>query len=362
MTLGSLSSVPNDKTNLFEKHPKKTLLAVIVFWIIVLYGVCSLKVVNNAYTEFENKSIKTILHQYYIGKIIDNNIGRFIKLREHGPNKVIVDRPSRHYIQNLAPNSVERKYYKMVTDQHGFIGPSELHENPEIKIVFLGGSTTECFYMDEDKRFPYLVGRKLESALKKTVNSYNGGVSANESMHSLNILINKVLPLKPNIVILMHNVNDLAVLRSQGTYWYPDSLKSHVQTAKNVFTRHQFPPHNHQVNDQAIRQEFQRNLETFIAICKIREIQPVLMTQANRINDDPLYHQFNQTIKEVGAKEKILVIDLAAAIPQTTEYLYDSYHYTVLGSQLAADVIVDKLVKQRSRISYRSSDKYFESG
>ncbi len=333
----------NQNNNIFENNPKKTLGFISILILAAFYGFCSIKFINNSYTEFENKSIKTLIHQYYIGKIIDNNIGRFIKLREYRPNQVILERPSRNYIKNIAPAQIERKYYRLTIDKNGFIGPSDIHANPDLKIVFLGGSTTECLYMEENERFPYVVGRQLEEMLGKKVNSYNGGKSANESMHSVNILLNKVIPLKPNTVVLMENINDLVILRSQGSYWYPDSLKSHVQTSKNVFTRYEFPPINKTFVDQQIVDEFRRNLQTFIAICKIRDIQPVLMTQANRVKDDPLYHRFNDVIREVGQKEGVKVIDLAKAIPEDDDNFYDSYHYTAKGSQLAANVITQDL-------------------
>jgi hypothetical protein len=162
-------------------------------------------------------------------------------------------------------------------------------------------------------------------------------------MHSLNILMNKVLPLKPTMVVLMHNINDLVILRSQGSYGYPDSLKSHVQTSKNVFSRYEFPESAVSVDEQFIQNEFKRNLKTFIAICKIRDIQPVLMTQANRVENDPLYHRFNEIIRETGTEEGVRVIDLAEAIPHTPDMLYDSYHYTAKGAALAAQTITTEL-------------------
>jgi len=308
-----------------------------------LYGLLSWKGINNQYTEFESKNVKTILRQYFVGKVVESNVGRFIKLREHAPLTVRLERPSRNYISHIAPNTVERKYYRIATDKNGFIGPSIIHTNPDLQIIFLGGSTTECLYMQEHERFPYLVGRQLEAALHKKVNTYNGGVSANESMHSLNVLMNKVLPLKPQMVVLMHNINDLVVLRSQGTYWYPHSLKSHVQNAKTLLTRYEFPATKHQATEQDLIAEFSMNLRTFIAVCRIRNIQPVLMTQANRVEQDDLYHRFNEVILEVGKQENVVVIDLAKAIPKQPELIYDSYHYTAKGAALAADTISQQL-------------------
>lgn len=142
------------KENYFEKHPKFTLSLIVLLLLIGLFGLCSISWIKNVYTEYEAKSIKTILHQYYVGKIINNNIGRFVKLREHRPNEVKFERPTRNYLKHLEKNSLARKYYRVATDQYGFIGPSEIHASAHTKIIFLGGSTTECLYMAENERFP----------------------------------------------------------------------------------------------------------------------------------------------------------------------------------------------------------------
>lgn len=328
--------------NIFEKHPKTTIVVLTILLVSLIYGLCSIKIINNQYTENEAKNIKTILKQYYFGKVIDNNVGRFIKLREHPPLANEQHRPTRNYIKNI-PGQLVRKYYPMNIDQNGFIGPSEIHTDPDIKIVFLGGSTTECMYMEETERFPYLVGRALEDKLQLKVNSYNGGVSANESMHSINILLNKVLPMKPTIVVMMHNINDLAMLRLHGHYWYQNSLKSHVQTAKNIYTRYEYLASKEGVTPSEIKESFRKNLETFIAISKVHEIKPVLMTQANRVENDPLYQELNQLIREVGKAQGVMVIDLAANVPTGLEYMMDSYHYTAKGSQKVAEYISAQL-------------------
>ncbi len=332
------------KKNFFEKHPKKTIIFVNCLVLIVLFALINMKLVNNRWTEHEAKSLKTIVTQAYFGRVIDNNVGRFIKLREFKPNREIFDRPSHTYLSHIAPNSVERKYYRVQTDQDGFMmGPRSHHSVPDRKIVFLGGSTTECLFVDEAFRFPSLVREHLEQKSSLRINTYNGGVSANESMHSLNILINKVLPMKPDVVVMMHNINDLVMLRAKGSYWYQDSRKSHIQTSKNVFTRFEIPQPLANDGEQVMQDEFVANLKSFVALTKLRGITPILMTQANRVEDDPLYHVFNQLIRDVCEQESVLLVDLAKLIPSTTDYIYDSYHYTQGGSVLAAKIIAEKL-------------------
>jgi hypothetical protein len=93
----------------------------------------------------------------------------------------------------------------------------------------------------------------------------------------------------------------------------------------------------------------------------------VLMTQFNRYKTDPdpkvlkamqgfasdsgisvpqfmdLYAKFNQAIREVGKANGVLVIDLAALIPQDKQYMYDVVHLNTRGSELAARLISERL-------------------
>ena len=62
-----------------------------------------------------------------------------------------------------------------------------------------------------------------------------------------------------------------------------------------------------------------------------------------------LYAKFNQAIREVGEKNGVLVIDLAALIPQDKQYMYDVVHLNTRGSELAARLISDKLQPLVSR-------------
>lgn len=333
----------NQTASWFEQHPTLTMSVVLLVVLFGFYGLVSIRWINNAYTENQKKSIKTIVHQYLARRIIDNNVGRFILLREYPPNQVKFDRPSRNYVNNIS-GTLERQYYRIETDENGFILPSGQYADPDVKVVFLGGSTTECFYMEEANRFPAVVSQRLSEQLHKKVNTYNGGRSANDTLHGINTLINKVIPLKPDVVVLMENINDLVVLRTQGTYWYPHSLKSHVQNASTLFTRYELPPNSvAPLTDEAIVEAFTKNLRMFVSICQIQGIKPVLMTQANRVEDDALYHRLNQVIRDM-TKAGVMVIDLAQQVPATTEYMYDHYHYTDKGSLLAANIISQQLL------------------
>ena len=297
-------------------------------------------------------------------------------------------------------DSLEQKPYVVRVDRQGFIMPAKIHSHPDLTVAFLGGSTTECIYVDEEARFPYLVGRLLEKETHLKVNSYNAGRSGNNTLHSLNVLLNKVVNLKPDIVVMMHNINDLAILMYDKSYWNNNPSRSPLIEKKPNFktvgkdleeTFHlvrdlTFPYLSRAIKgmfrsgkksggdefkavrgrkitiDQAMLvREFSLNLHTFINICRARGIIPVLMTQPSRLTDhpDPLikkmmhslkvsqgitygefkgaFDRLNQTIREVGAKNRVLVIDLARQIPAVRENICDVAHFNNRGSRLVAE-------------------------
>ena len=47
-------------------------------------------------------------------------------------------------------DSLAQKPYVLRVDRQGFIMPSKIHDHPDLTIAFLGGSTTECIYVDEN--------------------------------------------------------------------------------------------------------------------------------------------------------------------------------------------------------------------
>ena len=97
--------------------------------------------------------------------------------------------------------------------------PSEKYANPDISLVFLGDSVTAELLVDEGNRFPYLSGVILEKEIGAKINSFNTSRTANNTLNSLDVLLNKIIPMKPDIAIMMHNNNDVAIMLYEKTYW-----------------------------------------------------------------------------------------------------------------------------------------------
>ena len=88
---------------------------------------------------------------------------RFISLREHKPNQNIIVEPAP--FMPLPFLNIDTLNTTLRSDSNGFIVTLKNHPDPEFKLFFLGGSTTECLHNDENKRIPELTARLLEKQL-----------------------------------------------------------------------------------------------------------------------------------------------------------------------------------------------------
>jgi lysophospholipase L1-like esterase len=374
----------------FERHPKKTLVALIGLAILFLAFIAD----------------KLIAFK---GTPQRPSIQRYVRLRELSPLTYEVFTPAPQVFDTEAGSQPRRVVIRV--DEHGFLMPSRVHAHPDLVLAFLGGSTTECRAIPEKERFPYLVGRHLEQVFKVKVNAYNAARSGNNSLHSLNILLHKVMPLHPDIVVMMHSINDLITLLYEKTYWNKNSSQRVIVEVRPTLVgevrgffqvlREYTIPHLYraikelsqrargpdqdidefrhlrgqkvEINQPYLLEEFRANLQTFIDLCRARQITPVLMTQANRLRENldtqtwkevqvleaqgisyaaflELYSQFNQAIRDLGAANRVLVVDLARDIPPEPKYVSDVVHLTERASKLAARIIsreLEPLVKAR---------------
>ena len=318
-------------------------------------------------------------------------IKRAIRLKELVPGY------SGHLLPAMqGPDGIVAEPYKLETDEDGFVKPSNVHDKADLKIFFVGGSTTESLYVSEGNRWPFLVGRILEKETTKKVNSYNSGVSGNNVLHCLNIVLNKILPHEPRYIVLMENANDLAVLAYEQTYWNHNPYKSPIIDVESLrgpasgaktFLRAHFPGWalalrsvSHRitppdefaavrgtrisVDADKVKLQFRRSLIAFIGLARAYDVEPVLMTQFNRIeNGDPvirgylertllipldeyvsLYKDFNEEIRKVARENKVKLIDLAREIPGTDKVIYDPFHVNDAGSKMVAEVVARKLL------------------
>jgi lysophospholipase L1-like esterase len=322
----------------------------------------------------------------------NNSSSRYISIREIDP----------YFELELGRD----KSYNFHADHNGFIEPSGIYKIPDFNIVFLGGSTTECFNVKEKLRFPYLTGQLLEKKTGFKCNTYNGGRSGNNSLNSYVKLLNIVVPMKPDYVIMMHTINDLINSAFVGSYWSNenknrfmvstfDSISTYDQSVSSDHNQRKILPYTikafkrikHELFDESkptnewstvksyiiidttkIFNDFRSSLNTFVHTCTAWNIEPILMTQHNQITMDieesfsstwinkeliksglgfrdfiVIYNKMNNIIREVAIKNNISYIDLDKYVPRNEVYMSDHVHLNNEGSQLVAKIISDSL-------------------
>lgn len=98
------------------------------------------------------------------------------------------------------------------TESHGFRYPRELavpRPANTVRIFCLGGSTTECTYLDDADAWP----ARCEAALRKSrpgenIEIINAAFSGMTSADHLSQLNDQIIPLQPSCIVLMAGIND----------------------------------------------------------------------------------------------------------------------------------------------------------
>lgn len=351
----------------FEKRPRATLA--------VLLGCLALLLAGGGF--FLAKAVRDE---------VNRGVKRTIPMRENRPQSDLAHYPNEQLFKTY--DGLEYRRYRLRADADGFVEPSKIHEKPDLTVVFLGGSTTECHYMDELDRYPYLVGRRLEERLGLKVNSYNGGFAGNNTMHMLMLLLAKVLPLNPQVVVFMECVNDVNFLINLGDYWKTHASRGLVADeeygpVKTYIIRHlmgrQGPPPQGEdefaadrgklrfIDQEKACESFHRNLETLAFVCRVNGATPVFMTQFNRLTETPdpniaasmqkmldafhvsyadyrsVYRAMNQEIRDTAAELDVPLVDLENLVPQDKAYMYDAVHLNADGSHFVADIVTARL-------------------
>jgi hypothetical protein len=267
------------------------------------------------------------------------------------------------------------------TDARGYVLPSRRFDEPDLTIAFLGGSTTECMAVSEEKRFPARVSTLLE-ARGLRVNALNAAKSGNTIQDSLNVLLNHVVEDRPDVAVMMHAVNDIGVLDRFASYRSRSGAPVSVRTvaiwllqaasARSSLVgalRKSVTLHAMRIERQANKPraraalhsaEFVHRLRAFVGIARAFGIVPVLMTQPLVSMDTPLTPDwadvpsqgvFNQLIRDVAEQEEVALVDLDRHILEQVEgweepmrVFYDGAHVTADGSRIYAEYITRRLL------------------
>lgn len=280
-------------------------------------------------------------------------MNRVIRLKEWGCNLETVKQPN-HKQFISATSDLEDKPYILNTDINGFIINSLLDDRELRKktIVLLGDSFIESIFVDEDKRINAVIEEMMPD-----FKVLNGGYSGATSLHLVNIIVNKVIPLNPDYIVFFTPTNDQRVQTVDNGYWNKDfRLSPMVPLSKNDSLIDDYTESSHLKSVTTILRLIHSILQVYdIPHCYVTTPHRYILStddewiKKNNINTISyskkilLREKVNDVCKIISKELSINCIDLEKALKDRSEYFYDDLHLTNSSSPLVAKIILNSL-------------------
>lgn len=129
--------------------------------------------------------------------------------------------------------------HHFTTNNMGFRGDSLLDPKPpgEFRIFMVGGSTTECFYLDDDDDMARVVQRELSvvAPAGSVVRVYNAGLSGAASDDHVATISQRLVHFEPDMIVVLCGINDLS--RSIYNYDYRHYVEYRPAYRKPLYKR-----------------------------------------------------------------------------------------------------------------------------
>lgn len=291
-----------------------------------------------------------------------------------------------------------RSFHEKIAEFHPYLqlSPSAYHErkssseSPPFKLFCLGGSTTE-FSDSHGRDWPSLTESKLKGAVPgRDVQVYNQGRQWYTTLHTLINYETNLMHLKPNVIIVMHSVNDLfqnadfsyfsigPFRQDYGHFLGPIyrliKQPTIFDAAKIAAPLMWYAPSREIIDTTHFPglAAFKRNLHTLIRLAQAEGSKVVLLTQPYLFKDtltadekaslvmlnsegigptkrwSPTtvksgMEQYTAAVRQLAAETGSYLVDLEQIVPKSAEYLYDDVHYTDKAFDLIADYLAKKL-------------------
>ncbi|HEX5133671.1 MAG TPA: SGNH/GDSL hydrolase family protein [Candidatus Krumholzibacteria bacterium] len=302
--------------------------------------------------------------------------------------------------------------HHFTTNNMGFRGGDLVQPRPadEYRIFLVGGSTFECFYLDDRAE----IGRVLQDSLPpladgRTARVYNVGLSGAASDDHIAMIGQRLVHLQPDLIVVFAGVNDLTRSIFDYDYLHYDAppKPSHAWY-KTVAMNFQLVRRLHRLVTKMVpdartiqesrtlvsnyarqialqrtgvpattpprvdRDSYATNLRTMIGMAREVGSSVVFMTQQTTWNSpvdadarewswmryragityseadmDAAMDSLNDVMRQVAEESHVPVFDLARWMPKSLEYFYDDCHFTPAGAAAAGTRLAEFLVGQQ---------------
>lgn len=261
------------------------------------------------------------------------NEKRCIRLKEFTANLTKTHTPSQDYIRK-SPRLEKGKSYFQRTNKDGFI---ETHLNYSAKnnIILIGDSFIENIFVDESKRISSLV-EELSLLSNHKVKVHNAGVSGSTGLGLLNLVINKIIPLNPDLIIYTQPSCDFASLIYEKGYYNDSRFFSNMTPQKDTEK-----PYYDTIENNI--KQLENNINILSYVCKIHRIPLCIATCCSNSSKRQL-KMMNDIIRNGVGYD---IIDLDNLVPRIDDYFYDKQHLTEKGSKFISNIFYNYI---RSKI------------
>jgi len=296
------------------------------------------------------------------------------------------------------------------TNNLGFRGDPLVVPKPadEFRIFMVGGSTTECLYLDDSKTLTRVLQDELNGRLGADVNVrvYGAAKSGDATDDHVAMITQRLVQLQPDMIIVFAGVNDLTrTINNYDYLHYVDAPPQRVPLLKSMATEFQIgrrfyylfnrvSPNVTQVfqeihltsdfrekaracNNLPISKDkprvdavsFANNLKTIAGVTMAHGIKLAFLTQQTTWNGpdearrkewqwitcrsgvkyredfmDEAMNVLNNETRRVAGLYKIPLYDLAASIPKSREFFFDDVHFNHEGARFTAHALATLIV------------------
>ncbi|MGH1590371.1 SGNH/GDSL hydrolase family protein [Methylobacterium phyllosphaerae] len=273
-------------------------------------------------------------------------------MKEFAPSTASKFWPPDWYMDQVN-NSFVRKEFVINTDQNGFIKPHADCGECRNNLVVLGDSVVESMYMDESLRMCSALDRKINYISQDELRVLNAGYSGSTLLHMFNILLNKILPLRPTAILVMAGIVDVDAVARKASFWSKDKWLEPIISldSDNPFRD----------NDNADEPRFQHRYAILALIHKLSlefalpiyfaTVPHLQIYEGEWVSSRITKEEFrniansrrliNNTTRKFCIKNDITLFDLELALMDRNDIFYDYFHFNELGGEAAAQALMD---------------------
>jgi lysophospholipase L1-like esterase len=285
----------------------------------------------------------------------------------------------------------------------GFRGPDPMPDRKtSLTIITIGGSTTECHFLSDDKTWPFLLGKKLSDSFPSCWLN-NAGLDGHSTFGHSVLLNDHIKQLHPAVVLFLTGVNDVELggptfhdkLNMKGAF--PDLKHFIFENSEvlnlivNLSRGWRAQRFNNTTNSLLVLDRdkklvipdpvrtgrlraqdpyldvYRSRLTALADTCRAWHILPVFITQPNQFGEGrdsvtgadlvlfpvdkdinggliwEMLERYNDVTRRLCAEKKLPLVDLARLLPKDSRYFYDMSHFTNEGAEEVAGLLSAKL-------------------